>query len=243
MVDVTDATFEEEVLVRSSQIPVVVDLWAPWCGPCQTLGPLLEQAVADTDGAVALAKVNIDENPTVAAGFRVQSIPAVFALRDGAVVDQFIGAQPDAAVREFVSRLLPVVTDADRAVDEAVAASDPAVAEAAYGRALELEPDHPGAITGLAALLTAQGRPEEAVALLRRIPETPDVRHLLAEARLAADGVAVDGTDVTGILDSLLDRVRDDDAARQEFVDLLETLGPDDERTSTYRRALASRLY
>jgi len=94
MVDVTDATFEEAVLKRSFEVPVVVDLWAPWCGPCTTLGPLLEQAVADTDGAVELAKVNVDENPAVSNSFQVQSIPAVFAVHDGAVVDQFIGPWP-----------------------------------------------------------------------------------------------------------------------------------------------------
>jgi putative thioredoxin len=246
MVDVTDATFEQEVLVRSSEVPVVVDLWATWCGPCTTLGPMLERAVADTDGAVVLAKVDVDQNPSVAASFRVQSIPAVFAVRDGAVVDQFIGALPEPAVREFVERLLPVVTDADRAVDEAVALDDrgdTAGAEAEYRRALDLQPDHLGAVTGLAALLVADGRPAEAVTLLGRVPETGEVRRLLAEARLAAEGVAVGATDVTAVLDDLLERVREDDGARQEFVDLLETLGPDDERTASYRRALASRLF
>ncbi len=92
---------------------MVVDLWAPWCGPCTTLGPILERAVAATEGAVELAKVNVDENPAISAGFRVQSIPAVFAVRDGAVVDQFIGAQPEAEVRAFVDRLAPVPSEAD----------------------------------------------------------------------------------------------------------------------------------
>jgi len=111
--DVTDATFEEAVLKRSFEVPVVVDLWAPWCGPCTTLGPLLEQAVADTDGAVELAKVNVDENPAVSNSFQVQSIPAVFAVQDGAVVDQFIGARPDAEVRSFVAALAPARSEAD----------------------------------------------------------------------------------------------------------------------------------
>ena len=105
--DVTDQTFQADVLDRSATVPVVVDLWAPWCGPCKTLGPMLEKAVADTGGAVELAKVNVDDNPAVAQAFSVQSIPAVFALSGGQVVDQFIGAVPEAQVTAFVQRLAP----------------------------------------------------------------------------------------------------------------------------------------
>lgn len=181
MIDATDATFEEVVLTRSAEVPVVVDLWAPWCGPCTTLGPLLEQAVAATDGAVELVKVNVDDNPQIAASFRVQSIPAVFAVRDGAVVDQFIGAQPESVVQAFVEGLAPVRTEADVLADEGTEAGD----EALLRRALELQPDHLAAICGLAGLLVARGDTDEAVALLGRVPETPETRHLLAEARLA----------------------------------------------------------
>ena len=95
VIDVTDATFEQDVLVRSEQVPVVVDLWAPWCGPCRTLGPILEKVVAAKGGSVELVKVNVDENPQISATFQVQSIPAVFALKDGKVVDGFIGAVPE----------------------------------------------------------------------------------------------------------------------------------------------------
>jgi len=239
MTDATDATFEDVVLARSAQVPVVVDLWAPWCGPCTTLGPILERAVAATDGAVDLVKVNVDENPAISASFRVQSIPAVFAVRDGAVVDQFIGAQPEAVVQEFVARLAPARSEADVAADEGVAAGDEALLE----RALELQPDHPVAIPGLAALLIARGDTERAVALLARIPETPETRRLLAEARLAARDDVAGADDVGALLDGLLDRVKDDPDARQEFLDLLETLGPDDPRTLAYRKALSSRLF
>jgi putative thioredoxin len=239
MVDVTDATFERDVLVRSAEVPVVVDLWAPWCGPCRTLGPVIERVVDETAGAVALAKVNIDENPSVAASFQVQSIPAVFAVRNGQVVDHFIGALPEAAVREFVQRLSPQPSEADLLVAEAATTGS----EEPLRRALELEPDHVGAIEALATSLVARGEPEEAMGLLRRVPETPSVRHLMAEARLAAADVDVDRKDVGAVLDRLLDRVRDDEAARQEFVDLLETLGPDDRRTNDYRRALAAKLF
>jgi putative thioredoxin len=234
MTDVTDATFEQAVVARSAEVPVVVDLWAPWCGPCKTLGPIIERVVDQTDGAVELAKVNVDENPQVAASFQVQSIPAVYALRDGKVVDGFVGALPEAQVAEFVARLAPQPTEADRLA----AAGD----EASLRQALELQPDHPGAVAGLAALLIAQGEPDAALDLLARVPETPEVRALAAEARLAGQQVAV-GDDVTALLDGLLDRVRDDDQARQEFVDVLETLGPDDPRTAGYRKALAARLF
>jgi putative thioredoxin len=234
MSDVTDATFEQAVIARSATVPVVVDLWAPWCGPCKTLGPILERVIGQTDGAVELATVNVDENPQVAASFQVQSIPAVYALRDGKVVDGFVGALPEAQVAEFVSRLAPQPSEADLLA----AAGD----EASLRKALELEPDHPGALALLARLLIDRGEPEAALALLARVPETPELRALAATARLVGQNVAV-GDDVTTLLDPLLERVRDDEAARQEFLDVLETLGPDDPRTARYRKALAARLF
>ncbi|HEY5096459.1 MAG TPA: thioredoxin [Acidimicrobiales bacterium] len=239
MVDVTDATFEEEVLQRSSEVPVVVDLWAPWCGPCRTLGPIIEKVVDATEGAVALAKVNVDENPSISASFQVQSIPAVFALRDGKVVDGFIGALPEAAVAEFVAKLTPVPSEADLLVAEGLRDGT----EEPLRRALELQPDHEEAIVALAGLLIARGEIEEAMALLGRVPETAEIRRLLAEARLASQQVDVAADGVEGLLDGLLDRVTDDPTARQEFLDLLETLGPEDPRTAGYRKALASRLF
>jgi putative thioredoxin len=234
MVDVTDETFEQAVLARSHEVPVVVDLWAPWCGPCLTLGPIIEEVVAATDGAVELVKVNVDDNPRVSATFQVQSIPAVYALKDGKVVDGFIGALPQADVGAFIERLAPAPTPADLLVE----AGD----EASLRQALELEADHPGAVTGLARLLIDQGQPAEALEVLSRVPETADIRALAAEARLSENHVGVDD-DVDQILDGLLDRVRDDESAHQEYLDLLETLGADDPRTAKYRRALASRLF
>jgi putative thioredoxin len=236
--DVTDETFQEEVLTRSATVPVVVDLWAPWCGPCKTLGPMLEKAVADTGGAVALAKVNVDENPRIAQSFAVQSIPAVFAIANGQVVDQFIGALPEAQVTAFIQKLAPAPSEADNLV----AAGD----EASLRRALELGPDHAGAIAALARLLIDRGDAQEALAILARIPETDATRLLAADARLLEAGVDVSDTgrdEIAAKLDGLLDRVRDNDAARQEFVDLLEALGPSDPRTNDYRRALATRLF
>src|SRR4051794_10283104 len=100
-VDVTDADFQTEVMDKSKTVPVVVDLWAEWCGPCRTLGPIIEKVVAETGGQVALVKVDVDSNPAISQAFRVQSIPAVYALRDGQVVDGFVGAYPEAEVRRF----------------------------------------------------------------------------------------------------------------------------------------------
>jgi thioredoxin len=113
--DVTDATFQSAVYDRSFQVPVVVDLWAEWCGPCKQLGPVLERVVAATDGAVELAKVDVDSSPQVASMFKVQSIPAVFAIAKGQVVDSFVGALPEARVSEFVTKLAPVQPPADEA--------------------------------------------------------------------------------------------------------------------------------
>jgi putative thioredoxin len=233
VIDVTDATFERDVLERSAQVPVVVDLWAEWCGPCRTLGPALERVVAATDGKVELAKVDVDSNPRVSATFKVQSIPAVFALRDRQVVDSFVGALPESAIEEFVARLAPEASEADRLV----ALGD----EASLERALELEPSHVEAIVAMADLLVARGENDEALELLGRVPETAEVRRVAALARVGKDTVS--NGDVEDRLNRLLDRVKDDTDAREQFVDLLEVLGPDDPRTAAFRKALTARLF
>ena len=236
MIDVTDASFEQDVLERSKQVPVVVDLWAPWCGPCRTLGPIIEKVVDATEGKVALVKVNVDENPRVSSTFQVQSIPAVYAIKDGKVVDGFIGALPEKGVAEFVSRLAPGETEVDRLV----AAGD----EESLRKALEEDPDHEGAVVALAELLANRGDGEEALNVLARIPETAETRRVAAIARLGDEAsTASSNGEVESKLDSLLDRVKDDEVARQEFVDLLEVLGPDDPRTNHYRKALTAKLY
>ena len=236
MIDVTDATFEQDILDRSTHVPVVVDLWAEWCGPCRTLGPILEKVIAATDGAVELAKIDIDSNPRAAASFQVQSIPAVFAIRDRQVVDSFVGALPERSVAEFVAKLAPAPSEADGLV----AQGD----EASLRRALELEPDHPGAVVGLAELLVQQSEPSQALELLARVPETGEARRVAALARLGDGGPGTgDSADVGARLDHLLERVKSDETARREFVDLLEVLGPDDPRTLRYRKALTARLF
>jgi putative thioredoxin len=235
-IDVTDATFEDEVLERSTQVPVVIDLWASWCGPCRTLGPILEKLVAEREGEVVLAKADVDANPRVAASFQVQSIPAVYAIRDKRVVSGFIGAQPEAAVRDWLAEVAPAPTE----VDLLIAAGD----EPSLRKALTLEPANAAAIISLVTLLVDRGddaSKEEALQLLERIPETPETRHLQAQAR-RGDEAAEGDSAVTAKLDELLEKVKDDPDARQEYLDLLELMG-DDPRVAGYRKALTARLF
>jgi putative thioredoxin len=233
--NVTDATFQVEVLERSKTVPVVVDLWATWCGPCTTLGPMLESAVAARGGAVELAKVDVDANPGIAQMFQVQSIPAVFALVDGKVVDGFVGAVPAAEIDQFLDRIAPGPSEAELAA----AAGD----EAALRKVLEDDPGHPVAIAALSRALIDSDRSGEALELLARIPESAETRSLEAEARLALQAIDVRNLEIVPLLDELLERVATDDAARQEFVDLLETLGHGNPIASEYRKKLAIRLF
>jgi putative thioredoxin len=238
-VDVTDATFAAEVVERSRTVPVVVDLWAEWCGPCKQLGPILEKVVAETQGKVVLAKVDVDQNRQIAGAFQAQSIPLVVAVKDGRPVAEFVGARPEAEVRAFVESLLP--TEEEDAVSALVAAGD----EASLRQVLDAEPGHAEAIVKLAELLVGRGddaATAEALALLERIPESAETRRVAALARVGGD-VASHDDEITRELDGLIDRVKDDEVARQRYVDLLEVLGPDDPRTATYRKTLTSRLF
>lgn len=232
-IDVTDATFQTEVIERSMTTPVVVDLWASWCGPCKTLGPILEQVIGATNGAVVLAKVDVDANPQVAQAFRVQSIPAVYAVHQGAVVNGFVGALPEHEVQAFVDTLGP--SSDDLLLDSLIDAGD----EASLRQALELDPGNERAIVALAQLLVDAGNPHDALALLERIPETDAVRHVAAAARLSMKPT----DDYEAQLEALLDQVKADDEARQQYVDILELMGPHDPRTPAYRKKLTSRLF
>ncbi len=234
--DVTDDTFEAEVLERSTQVPVVVDLWAEWCGPCKTLGPILERVIDATDGRVVLAKVDVDANQRVGATFKVQSIPAVFALKDKRVVDSFVGAVPEAQVQAFVDRLAPPPSEVDLLIDKGD--------EDSLRAALAIEPGHVDGVLALANLLVDRGDNDEALALLQRIPESAETRHVAARARTGPDAAAAVGTAEVDIkLAALLPRVKGDEAARQEFVDLLEVMGIDDPRTAEWRKKLTTALF
>ncbi len=234
--DVTDATFERDVIEASKERPVVVDLWAPWCGPCRTLSPIIEKVIAETEGKVELVKINVDDNPASAQAFKVQGIPAVFAIKDGKIVDSFVGAYPESAVREFVAKLAPAKTVVDVLIEEG---NEPALQQA-----LELEPANEKAGFLLAQLLADRGEFDEADAILARFPETAEIAKLRAKIRLAKEGSAALAEDeITRELDELLESVKADEVARQRFLDLLNLLPEDDPRINQYRRRFTSRLF
>jgi putative thioredoxin len=198
ILDVGDADFVHEVVEYSAEVPVIVDFWAPWCGPCRQLGPALERAVTEQRGAVRLAKVNVDESPQVARRFGVQSIPLVIAFKNGAPVADFVGAQPEPVLRRFVAGLLP--SEADKLVSEAVELLKGGHSNAAEERlrsALAQDPRHPEALLALARVLGERGKAAEALALLELISAAPAqveqaAEKLAAELRTAKDAPTAD---------------------------------------------------
>ena len=251
VIDVTDATFDAEVLQRSMTTPVVVDLWAPWCGPCKTLGPILERVVSAANGKVVLAKINVDENPQASAAFQVQSIPAVYALDQGQVVANFMGAQPEAEIRAFVSNLIGGELGA------ADALPDPHD-EAALRQALELASGSESAPGGeatngsasvqvrlmLGQLLFDQERFGEAIEVLDGgHDDDPQITSLLELARAAVLPADIK-TGVESQLAELLPKVKRDDDARSSFVDLLGQLSAGDPAAAAvWRKKLSTQLF
>ena len=250
--DVSEQDFITEVIERSYERPVVVDFWAAWCAPCRTLTPTLERIADQHAGEVDLVKVDVDANQEVAAAYGIQGIPAVKAFRNGTVVNEFVGALPEASVRGFFETIVP--SEADRIAASGAAASDPSQAEGAYRAALELDRDNRAAVLGLAEILLSRGEYSEARALLERLPEDSDVRRLRAQIDLAelaeqapSDPIAratADG-DWEPVLERLLQDVRngDRDGAREKMVDIFEVLGPEHPLTVKYRSELASALF
>jgi len=192
--DVTDATFATDVLEESNSRPVVVDFWAPWCGPCRVLGPMIEKVTAEYGGEVVLAKLNTDENPRTSMTYRIQGIPAVKAFRNGQVVGEFTGAVPEPQVRAFFQKLVP--GPGERAVREAehlATTGDTAGAERRFREVLARSPSNADAIVGLAGILAARGEAEEAERLLERAPV--DRRAKALRHRIFLDGFAAKHTD------------------------------------------------
>jgi putative thioredoxin len=244
--DVTDSTFESAVLERSRTLPVVVDFWAEWCGPCRQLGPVLERGVAAREGKMELAKIDVDANPQVARAFAIQSIPAVKAFRDGRVAAEFVGAQPPAAVNTFLDSLLPSEADG------LVAQGD----EESLRRAVELEPSRADAAVPLARILLGRGDADGALALLREVPGSFAADGLAARISLERREPSLDLGDAFAALDAgeqekaldlLLGALPSADGAKDDVrrvvVGILDELGVDSQLARDSRRRLASALY
>lgn len=272
IIDVDEANFDSIVLLRSHELPVVVDFWAPWCAPCQILGPLLERLAIEAGGSFLLAKINVDQNPNLAIRYGVQGIPAVRAFLNGEVKSQFVGAQPEALIRRFIQELAP--SEADRAVEAAsslLATRHWAEAEAAFRKVFEKDETNAAAALGLVKCLLMQGRAEEADSILENFPAGsewaaaqrlktlakcmaevqqngphPEDDPLAAEfyqaARLIVRG------NIAAAMDGLLDILRQDKQYRKGqpkeiLLALFELLGNDDPMTRAYRDELASILF
>lgn len=197
-IDVTDADFEAAVIERSRHTPVVVDFWAPWCGPCRVLGPLLERLAEEQQGAFVLAKVDIDTNPALAQALRIQSIPAVMGFRDGQIVAEFVGALPEAGVREFLAKVLPSPADKHAAAGNALWADGKVdAAEAEFQAALADDPRCEAALLGLARVFGHRNDPGQALQLLERIlpgPLRQDADRLAAQLRIQEAGAGDEST-------------------------------------------------
>lgn len=270
IVHVSEADFHNLVLEHSSQQPVVVDFWAEWCIPCRTLDPILERLAEDAAGAFRLAKLNVDANPRLAQELGVKGIPAVKAFRNGQVVAEFNGLQPEGRIRDFLQALGPETHDlATGKAEHLLVVGEINKAEAAFREVLEQNPDQPAALLGLAKCLLLQGQAAHALPILRNFPVSK--QYSLAEqltplaqamADLANDQLGDDDlsalyanslrlasrAQLPPALDGILELLREDKAyrrgeARKAALGMLAVLGEENPLTRQYRQELASLLF
>ncbi|MGW5647893.1 thioredoxin [Saccharopolyspora sp. NPDC003752] len=266
VIDVTEATFQAEVVERSLQVPVVVDLWATWCGPCKQLSPVLERLAQESNGAWVLAKVDVDANPRIAQLFQVQSVPTVIAIAGGQPVDAFSGAQPEPQIRQWIDSLLnalrdqlpgiraaeegvePVAEEPEdprfTAAEDALESGDYAAAEAAYQKILDSEPNNEQAKAALAQVrFTARAEQADPGAIERADAAPDDI-----DAQLAAADAEVAVGRVAEGFDRLIRAIKrtsgdDRDRIRRHLIEMFEVFPEGDDRVAAARRALASALF
>jgi putative thioredoxin len=248
--DVTEQDFQQKVVERSKQVPVVVDFWAEWCGPCRTLGPALEDAVRKRGGEIELVKLDTDANPRISQSFGIQSIPAVKAFKDGEVIEEFIGAIPPPAIEEFLNRIVP--SEADRLTEQGD--------EESLRKALDLDPRNAPAAIGLGRILLSRGETDQAAELLKPFPHDFVADGLAARAELesAQNGAGPDTLQSAfaawdeGKPDEALEKLQEvlaseQDGARKDLlrrvmVAIFTELGADHPLAREHRRRLAAQL-